>query len=274
MRKIVLIIVRNLFIAAALVTSADAKILLEPSSLHRPVGFMNGEWGEFDDFDNTKKKDKPKSEKESEKPAETHTGKVSKMKAAALSLLVPGAGQYYAGEKGRAEVFFGAEVLTWAGWLGFHTYGKWKEDDYIRYAEQHAGIDPGGKNDEFFKNLTFYDNRYDYNTTGRIINPRAPYYPDTRPYYWQWDNDDSRSTYRNIRNASKTAFRKATFMIGVAVFNRIISGIDAFRVASKVAHKVKDDEFDNPESEEFKFKFRGTPLGDNPNFRVTVSRKF
>jgi len=50
-------------------------------------------------------------------------------------------------------------VLTWAGWLGFHTYGKWKEDDYIRYAQQNAGIDPSNKDDEFYKNLTFYDNR-------------------------------------------------------------------------------------------------------------------
>lgn len=263
-----------LLMASLMPAAALGKIVVEPSALHRPIGFVNADWDEFDEFEPAKPKEKPKKEKETVTTPESRPEKVSKMKAVALSILVPGAGQYYAGEKGRAEIFFGAEVLTWASWLGFHTYGKWKEDDYIRYAQQHAGIDPSGKDDEFFKNLTFYDNRYDYNTAGRIINPRAPYYPDTRSYYWQWDDDDSRSTYRNIRNASKTAFRKATFMIGVAVFNRIVSGIDAFRTASKVTQKVKDDEFEEPDSEEFKFKFRGTPFGDNPRFHLTVSRKF
>lgn len=271
--KSALILISGMMLSAAPPTVLG-KIIVEPSPLYQPIGFVYADWDEFDEFEPPKHKEKPKKEQEAEKSPESKPEKVSKMKAVALSILVPGAGQYYAGEKGRAEIFFGAEVLTWAGWLGFYTYGKWKKDDYIRYAQQHAGIDPSGKDDEFFKNLTFYDNRYDYNTAGRIINPRAPYYPDIRSFYWQWDDEDSRATYRTIRNASKTAFRKATFMVGVAVFNRIISGIDAFRTASRVTQKVRDDEFEEPNSEELKFKFHGTPFGDNPNFKVTVSRRF
>jgi len=60
---------------------AEAKIELETSRLYRPVGFMYGEWDEFDEFDNNKPKEKPKPEKESEKPDEVRREKVSKMKA-------------------------------------------------------------------------------------------------------------------------------------------------------------------------------------------------
>ncbi len=213
------------------------------------------------------------SDQQKEKKATTHG--LSKTKAVALSLLLPGAGQYYAGAKGRAEVFIGAEVAVWAGVLAFHTYGNWKEDDYIRYAERHAGIDPSGKNDDFYKNLTFYNNREDYNTAGRIINPTAPYYPYTQSFYWQWESDDARTTYRSIRNSSKTAFRKATFMIGMAVFNRIIAGIDSFRIVSRMAQQTEqENEFSKVDDTKIKVKFNANPFSRNPSIALKLLRQF
>jgi hypothetical protein len=236
------------------------------SALNMPYKYADVD--RTDDFDEFEEVDVD------EKKNEIHRGdkKLSKAKAVALSLLLPGAGQYYAGAKGRAEAFIGAELAIWAGALAFYTYGNWKEDDYIRFAEKYAGIDPSGKNDEFFKNLTFYDNREEYNSAGRIINPSAPYYPNTRAYYWQWDDDERRLEYRNLRNASKTAFRKATFMIGMAVFNRILAGIDSFRAVKKAAEKIESKDEFLSSGDRLKFKFKANPFGRNPAVSVTLSK--
>ena len=252
---------------------AGARIELKTSPLFMPV-YSSGQ--EFDEFDNQKEDKKDKKEKQQYKgktELETQARSFSKTKAVLLSLILPGAGHYYIGETGRAEAFMGAEAVAWAGVFAFRTYGQWKEDDYIRYAEEHAGIDPTGKDDNFFKNLTFYGNRHEYNTSGRIIEPSAPYYPNTASYYWQWDSRDARAAYRAMRNSSKSAFRKTTFMIGVAVFNRIFSSIDAFRMAKKVATPEEKDEFSSTQ-EKLKFKFKANPFGHNPSVGLTVTRQF
>jgi hypothetical protein len=195
----------------------------------------------------------------------------SKAKAVLLTVLFPGAGHFYLGEKGRGEVFLGAEAVTWVGFAAFRTYGSWRKDDYIRFARDHAGIDPDGKDDDFYKWLTFYDSREDYNTTGRISNPGAPFYPNTREYYWQWDGETSREKYRDIKNASKTAYRKATFMIGMAIFNRVVAGIDIFRMFKKI-NAPSLTEFGD--ARKVKLDFDANPFGDNPRISMTVIHQF
>lgn len=196
---------------------------------------------------------------------------VSKSKAVLLTLLVPGAGHLYLGEKGRGEVFIGAEVFAWAGFFAYHTYANWKESDYIRFAREHAGIDSEGKEEEFYKNLTFYSSREEYNGFGRILNPGAPYYPGGSAYYWHWDSDASRAQYRHLRNSSKSADRNATFMIGAAVVNRIIAGIDVFRLAKRKAGRSTAE---YGAENRTKLDFDINPFGRNPNVSMTISYRF
>ncbi|SYZ73992.1 hypothetical protein TRIP_C60262 [Candidatus Zixiibacteriota bacterium] len=246
------------------------QLQFESSPIHMPVTVSDR--NPSDDFggpaDNTKKTEPKKAVAQ----PESH---LSKTKAMLLSLVLPGAGQYYAGAKGRAEVFFGWELVTWAGVYAFHTYGGWKKDDYIRYAQLHASIDPAGKDDNFYKNLTFYENREDYNSAGRIIEPTAPYYPPDQSYYWQWDGQSSQDTFHSMRNASKSAFRKATFMIGVAVFNRIVSSIDALRTVKNIAGQGHEEAPGYSQADnKVKFKFNCHPFGSNPRIGIGVSRNF
>ena len=198
--------------------------------------------------------------------------KISKTRAVVYSVLLPGAGHLYLNETGRGEVFLGAEVVSWAGFFVFRTLGSWKEDDYIRYATEHAGIDPEGKDDDFYKNLTFYDSRDDYNTAGRIINPGASPYPNTRSYYWQWDSENSQNYYRDLRNSSENSFRNATFMIVGAIINRVLAGIDSFRLASRLAGRGAPQigSTDGGTS----FKFSAKPFSSNPRISVSVTRRF
>jgi hypothetical protein len=193
----------------------------------------------------------------------------SKAKAILLTMLVPGAGHFYLNQKGRGEVFMGAEAFAWAGFAAFRIYGNWRKDDYIRYAVDHAGIDPSGKDDDFYGRLSFYDSREDYNTAGRLYNPGDPYYPDVPAYYWQWDSDVSREYYRDIRNSSQSSYRKATFMIGVAVANRIIAAIDVFRLAGKLNRQTQYGD-----TGKYKLHVDSDLFGRNPGVKLTLSRRF
>ncbi len=243
-----------------------AGVELPVSPINAPVGLLYG-----DEFDTESKKTGDNKTTEV-RPFEKGTKKISKAKAVVLSLLVPGAGQFYADAGGRGEIFMGAEAAIWIGYFAFHSYGNWKEDDYINYATRNAGIDPSGKDDEFYRNLVFYNSREEYNRSGRIIDPSSPYYAPNSGYDWYWTGTDSRMIYRNIRNQSETAFRKATFMLGMAVFNRILSGIDAFRVAQKKSREINDDILWGKENIDIDLK--GNPFGSNPHIGLEVSRRF
>jgi len=204
---------------------------------------------------------------------------ISKTKAIALTLLLPGAGHLYMGEKGRAEFFLGTEVVAWAGAAAFYTYGNWKEDDYRNYAVEHAGISPDQDDDEFYKVLSFYDNVDEYNGSGRLYETGRPYYdPNDPSTSWYWDSAESREEYRTIRNSAESSFRSAVFMIGIAAANRIIASIDAFRILKKkTAMQKKDDEEEiNDDYLGFikKFKVSGNPFGDNPRVNLSFSHQF
>ncbi|MBN2226912.1 MAG: hypothetical protein JW763_06075 [candidate division Zixibacteria bacterium] len=204
---------------------------------------------------------------------------ISRTKAIALTLLLPGAGHLYMGEKGRAEFFLGTEAVAWLGAAAFYTYGNWKEDDYRNYAVAHAGISSAQDDNEFYKMLSFYDNVYEYNGSGRLYESGRPYYNPNDPMtYWYWDSPDSRAEYRTIRNAAESSFRNAVFMIGVAAANRIIAGIDAFRILKrKTGGQKKDDEEEI--NDDYlglisKFKVSGSPFGDNPRVNLSFSHQF
>lgn len=160
-------------------------------------------------------------------------GTKSTWKALGLSLILPGAGQYYAEDKHRAMVFGAAEALVWSGFFGLRIYGGWKKEDYRAWAAFKAGADVNGKSESYFEKMTYYDNLDQYNQFERLYEgSRAEIFPDTPEYYWNWDSDQSRQHFRDLRNASKNAYRRSLLFLGAGVINRILSGIDAFRSAS------------------------------------------
>jgi hypothetical protein len=156
----------------------------------------------------------------------------SKWKALGLSLIAPGAGQYYCGNKSRMKIFGVTEISVWTGFFGIRAYGGWKKEDFRSWAAFHAGADVNGKSDEYLEKLTYYDNLGEYNQLELLYEgSRAVLYPSTPEFYWNWDSDESRSHYRDLRNQSKNAYRRSLLILGVAVANRILSGIDAYRSA-------------------------------------------
>ena len=150
--------------------------------------------------------------------------------AVGLSLLLPGAGHIYGDDPGRAKIFLGAEAVIWSLALVFDRRQAWKGEDAVDFAVSHAQLDPAGKDDEFLEHLEFYQNRDEYNSAGRVIDPTRPYVPETPDTYWEWDGTANRESYRDLRNSADTAGRNRTFAFYAALLNRVVAAVDAFRV--------------------------------------------
>lgn len=171
----------------------------------------------------------------------------STIRAGLYSALVPGWGEHYLGQRGKARFFFTVEAISWIGFATFKTYQKWKKDDMIRFARERAGADLEGKDDFFIDMVGFYNDIDEYNSLGRAGDPDRPYLHDTKSNHWRWKTDDfrrasdDRSAFRHLKNRSRSARRTANFMIGVMVVNRIISVIDSIRDSRKAQRVISSD---------------------------------
>lgn len=145
-----------------------------------------------------------------------------------LSFLLPGSGQAYAQSQERSAIFLGVEAAVWAGFFGLRGYGGWLKDDYKIYAAEHAGVTLGGKDDEFFRSLAFYESREEYNRY-QLWEDREKAELYGKDYYWEWESSQARKRYKSIRDRSETAYQRAIYTLGLALLNRVVSSIDAVR---------------------------------------------
>ncbi|NMC43627.1 MAG: hypothetical protein GYA46_06895 [candidate division Zixibacteria bacterium] len=196
--------------------------------------------------------------------------RVSTKKAMLLSMLLPGAGQYYAGSTFKGQVFMGIEAAIWSGFIAYRVYGDWKREDYEAYAATHAGVDNDGKDEEFYDWVGFYTSREEFNQLGRLYYPERPFLPDDAAHDWQWDSESSREVFKNLKDASKKSFRNASFMLGLALFNRVIAGIDTYRTVKAAGKKVES----MTQFGEYKMRVSPRLFGHNQGLTISFSRKF
>ena len=162
---------------------------------------------------------------------QAHPDRKSVSRAVLYSALLPGLGEYYVGNRKKARYFFAAEALSWLGFLSYHTYGTWKEDDYINFARERAGAQLEDKDDLFRDWVGFYNDIDHFNELGRVEDRDRPYLVDNESNHWRWDDPADKAAYRELKNSSREAFRRRDYTIGLMILNRIVSVIDAVRDA-------------------------------------------
>jgi hypothetical protein len=200
---------------------------------------------------------------------EKKEGLKSIAKAALLSFLLPGAGEIYGGSEAKGKVFIFSEASVWVGFLGFRTYGSWLKDDYRVYAASRAKVNLKGKPDDFFDQLSFYDSRDQYNQFALLYHRGEVHpFPEDDYWNWEWDSRESRLHYRDIKNRSKDASRKALYMVGLSIVNRIVSVVDAMKTVQAYNHK-KSFEFSH-----IKFDLQAHPSAHNPQIMLYLSRSW
>ena len=164
-----------------------------------------------------------------------HLGR--KLKAGALSALLPGAGQYYNGQRGRAFLMAGVEAGIWTAWIVFDRQGDSRMDSAREWAGIYAGTD-GAHPESYWQSVGRYMDSDAYNDA-RYREARALQEsvsglvgPDDA---WQWVNQDRRYGYALLRSKGNSAYDRRDFMILFAVLNRAVSVFDAVVGAGRVA---------------------------------------
>ncbi len=161
------------------------------------------------------------------------------------STLLPGLGQLIQGEKSKARIFFIAEGAIWTSYLGFNYFGNKIDQSAKAFAIDHTGGNPAQRDDDYFDALEDYFNSDYYNLEvermASLLYPNDPEqqqeYIERHGYFgadeWEWDSLSNRSIYWERRRAARENLRRARFMPGFSIINRIVSVIDVIVFAKE-----------------------------------------
>jgi hypothetical protein len=171
----------------------------------------------------------------------------STSKAVFYSIMLPGLGQYYLGEKTQAKVFFMIDAVIITSFIVFTVQGNLREDEYQEYARVFAGLTRTDHSDDYYGLLTSYDSSREYEDEIKG-DGRLELYPDIdvatlNQYFvnnrvsdyemWIWQSADHRRAYQERRAASKRADRRALYAVAAAIANRVASAFFAYRSAKR-----------------------------------------
>jgi len=161
-------------------------------------------------------------------------GRKSPALAVFYSLLLPGMGELYAGGFSSGKYFLIADGALWLTYAGVEIYGNAARDDSRAYAIAAAGIQPAGKDDQFYVDIGNFLTLQEYNE--KQLRDREPdrLYDAAAGYDWSWTSDAARAAYRDQRISSEEAYNTRKFIVAGLIINRIASAINAARAA--IAH--------------------------------------
>ena len=201
------------------------------------------------------------------------TDRKSASRAMLYSALLPGLGEYYVGSRKKARYFFAIEAISWLGFWSFHTSGMWKEDDYINFAYERAGVRLEDRDDDFRDWVGFYDDIDQFNEYGRVQDRDRPYLVDNESNHWSWRDPADKAVYRELKNGSREAFRRRDFTVGLMILNRIVSIIDAVHDARKT-RRLFGDATPSADGERFGYRLDIDPLSANQQVRLELLARF
>ena len=157
-------------------------------------------------------------------------------KAFLYSLIIPGAGEFYAGSKIKAVLFFGLDVTFWSLYFNYHGKGKDKEDEYIAFANEKwnettyrawwAGLDSTERN-KYSHTLPDEHTQQYYEMIGKY-----------KQFAFAWEGFDPdeagpdsmtacRDHYLGVREQSNSWLNKAKYSAMFSLANHVLSAFDA-----------------------------------------------
>ncbi|MEO0122434.1 MAG: hypothetical protein ABIL69_00290 [candidate division WOR-3 bacterium] len=154
------------------------------------------------------------------------------------SAIMPGWGEWILQKKNEARTFFILEGSFWVSYYSFNYFGHKIESSSKIFAFEHAGANPLRQDDEYFDNLEDFASSDEYNLLverdASLIYPNDPVkqqeYIKEHGYFgedaWKWNTLTNRNLYWEKRKSARENFRRATFMTGFMIINRIVSVIN------------------------------------------------
>lgn len=160
--------------------------------------------------------------------------------AVAMSLVLPGMGEWYAGSFDTGRYFLMADGSFWLTFAAFRLRGDWLRSDARSFGSQHAGIDFSGKDDQYLVNVGSYNSVDEYNQARLRERQFDRLYVSPRDA-WKWNSEENRLRFREMRISSDRMYENAKFAVGALVINRIISAFSAGRAAAR-AYRAGTDQ--------------------------------
>jgi hypothetical protein len=179
------------------------------------------------------------------------------------SLILPGTGEGYVGEKTQSKVFLGIEIVAWSLVIANMINVNMRQDDYKNYAVQHAFVERSGKGDQYWIDIGKYDTIFEYNEQRIRERDIDAIYPENRFWFWGWDKNDNRFSYDANRIETREIEQKRLYFFGAIVLNHLVSAINALRLANSYNRKL--DELS------LKFNLDYNPMYDQFSFSLQKS---
>jgi hypothetical protein len=197
-------------------------------------------------------------------------------RAFVYSLIVPGSGEFYAGSKIKAAIFFGLDATFWSLYFSYNKKGKNKEDEYVAFADKYweegeyrtwwAGLDSAQKEDYTHTLPDEHTQQY-YEMIGKY-----------KQFAFAWDDFDDNTTdpdsmtphrdhYLDVREQSNSWLNKAKYSAMFSLANHILSAFDAAITVKK--YNKKGERFGQVE-----FKMRLTERDYEIVPKLTMSMRF
>jgi hypothetical protein len=156
----------------------------------------------------------------------------SPSKAFFYSLLLPGAGEAYVGEKTQSKIFLAVELVAWGLVVANVINVNSRESDYMNYAVQHAQVNRSGKNDQFWIDIGKFDTIFEYNDERRRERDINAIYKENTFYTWNWDKNENRLFYDSQRIDAREIERNRLYFFAAIALNHLVSAINALRLAN------------------------------------------
>ncbi|BDQ01456.1 hypothetical protein [Ignavibacterium sp.] len=172
-------------------------------------------------------------------PSETKTKKNAGL-AIIYSLLLPGMGELYADNYSSGKYFTIAEGALWATFIGMNVYGNWQENRYKTYAQTYAGVNPDGKDEDYYATIGLYTSIETYNNE-KALERRYDEMLNEQKFFWKWNSTEQRKTYRSMWTSSEQTFNDVRFVVGAMLVNRLISAINAVRSVSSYNSELEKE---------------------------------
>lgn len=183
------------------------------------------------------KKDEESREEEKAPEVVSQPRRVSPALAFVFSAGVPGAGQFYNGNR-RGIAYLAVEAVAWIAYFSFRSSGNSKEDDFKEFA---GGLEDGHWLYDTYRGGECWDEDSDSLIVYFAENDPDHYYEDIGKlpsYACGWDTEENRQEYRDLRNESNDLKSWSRRALMVVFLNHLASGIDAFITARSREMKV------------------------------------
>jgi len=154
------------------------------------------------------------------------------------SAILPGWGESLTGRRTEARVFFIIEGSLWSSYAGFNYFGHKTMFSSQAFAADRADANPRQDDEDYYDIVEDFDSSDDYNL--KVERDASYYYPNDplqqqeyiaeNGYFgndtWNWDTLSSRLQYWERRKAGREDMRRASFVSGFLIIDRIVSVIN------------------------------------------------